>query len=88
MKDEQESHSGERLNSIPLKQKVGEFFKHWGTLVGKFWRTLGQRVISVIRSSVLANWHFLFANWLLPSQRDWNIRTLSFLMITFQKDSF
>lgn len=23
----------------------------------------------MIRSSVSANWHFLFANWLLPSQR-------------------
>lgn len=43
------------LNSTEIKG--GRIFKCWGELMEKNWRTLGRRLVNVIRTSVFANWH-------------------------------
>ena len=43
------------LNSTEIKG--GRIFKYCGELMQKNWRTLGRRLVNVIRPSVFANWH-------------------------------
>lgn len=52
-------------------------------LVGNYWRTLGQKVVHVIRSSVFAGWCFWKLGFCPPKETG---RGGTALMITFQKD--
>ena len=51
----------------------------------KYWGTLGEGWVNVIRPPVFANHHFSLEVSLLLSHRDWEIGALS-PMITFKND--
>lgn len=49
----------------------------------KYWRTVGERLVNMIKPSVFANWNLLKLGSYLP-HRDWETDTLSFLKIVSQ----
>lgn len=61
-------------------KKGRRIFKWCGTLMEKYWRTVGERLVNMIRPSVFANWNLLKLGSYLP-HRDWETDTLSFLKI-------
>lgn len=58
----------ERLNSTRLKQKAGEFFKHWIELVVN----LGVKLVNVISLPMFANYSLLkLGSYPLPGTGRW-----------------
>lgn len=73
----------DRLNSSPLKQNR-RVLEHSSELAEKYYRTLECKVEQMMRTMCLLVDTDLVR--LISSQRDWEIRILSFFMTTFQRD--